>query len=58
MVAAAGLARARESGAAFASVRARQEDDGQPILVSAMWLVPGALVGAAMLMMLLVSRKK
>jgi hypothetical protein len=58
MVLAAGLAGARANGAAVASVRSRQEDDGQPILLSAMWLVPGALVGAAVVMVLFMSRKK
>jgi len=54
----AALSGARENGVAFASVRSRQEDDGQPIMLSALWLVPGALVGAAVVMVLLMSRKK
>jgi hypothetical protein len=57
MASVAGLA-ARECGVAFASVGSRQEDDGQPIMLSAMWLVPGVLVGAAMVLMVLISRKK
>jgi hypothetical protein len=58
MVSAATVRRAHGNGFVSMELVARQEDDGQPILLSAMWLVPGALVGVVMVLLMLMSGKK
>jgi hypothetical protein len=56
MVSGAGFSETHGVGLALRHVR--QEEEGQPIIIPAMWLVPGALVGAAVLMLLAMVRKR
>jgi hypothetical protein len=58
MVSAAGLARLSSHGLALAGLGGRQEIPEGEIVVSAMWLVPAAIVGAAVVMLVAMSRKK
>lgn len=55
MASAAGFSKTQ--GVAVATSLTLQEE-GQPIVVPAMWLVPGALVGAAVLALLVMSGNK
>jgi hypothetical protein len=55
---AGGHMRTHGNALALVAARVRDGEDGEPILVPGMWLIPGGVIGVLLIAMVLLSSRK